>query len=259
MWKKHWFLCQGPVLGASCRRKMLTCDLRGMLKSGSMEGPSSLIAHQPSGDVGCISCSQEFPSRSQGPQCARPLRQHIGGAEARGSEAPPEVVELIWWSWYGYGGSSSRHKWICLRLERRLTVHSGFPSRIPAPLGLDAMVQTSPGESLSCSTTSHCPTMARQSMVPRYNIPSRRASSGAPCQEEPSVPSRELNISPPTRTLETVGLASEGAIRPLYQELLSKRFVVQQVGPHRTHSSDFILWTWTLPQLPKCSRPSAAH
>ncbi len=54
----------------------------------------------------------------------------------------------------------------------------------------------SPGESLSCSTTSHCPTMARQSMVPRYNIPSRRASSGAPCQEEPSVPSRELNISP---------------------------------------------------------------
>ncbi len=26
-----------------------------------------------------ISCSQEFPSRSQGPPCACPLRQHIGG------------------------------------------------------------------------------------------------------------------------------------------------------------------------------------
>ncbi len=37
------------------------------------------MAHQPSGDVGCISCSQEFPSRSQGPPCACPLRQHIGG------------------------------------------------------------------------------------------------------------------------------------------------------------------------------------
>ncbi len=32
--------------------------------------------------------------------------------------------------------------------------------------------------------------------------------------------------------------------RPIYQELLSKRFVIWQVGPHRTHSSDFILWIW---------------
>ncbi len=46
---------------------------------------------------------------------------------------------------------------------------------------------------------------------------------------------------------------------PWYQELLSKRFVMWQAGPHRTHSSDFILWTWTLPQVPKCSRPSAAR
>ncbi len=56
-----------------------------------------------------------------------------------------------------------------------------------------------------------CPAVAGQSMVPRYNIPSRRASSGAPCQEEPSVPSGGLESSPPTRTVETVGLASEGA------------------------------------------------
>ncbi len=46
--------------------------------------------------------------------------------------------------------------------------------------------------------------------------------------------------------------------RPWYQELLSKRFVMRKAGPHRTHSSDFILWTWTLPQVPKYSRPSAA-
>ncbi len=47
--------------------------------------------------------------------------------------------------------------------------------------------------------------------------------------------------------------------RPWYQELLSKRFVMWQAGPHRTLSSDFILWTWTLPQVPRCSRPSAAR
>ncbi len=34
---------------------------------------------------------------------------------------------------------------------------------------------------------------------------------------------------------------------------------MRQTCPHRTYSSDFILWTWTLPQVPKCSRPSAAH
>ncbi len=34
---------------------------------------------------------------------------------------------------------------------------------------------------------------------------------GAPRQEGPSVPSRGLEISPPTRNVETVGLASEGA------------------------------------------------
>ncbi len=68
-------------------------------------------------------------------------------------------------------------------------------------------------------TTSHCPT--GQSMVPRYNIPSQRASSGAPLQEGPSVPSRGLDISPPTRTVETVGLASEGA-QLIYSGLLTQ-------------------------------------
>ncbi len=47
-------------------------------------------------------------------------------------------------------------------------------------------------------------------------------------------------------------------LRPLYQELPSKRFVMRHVGSHRTHSSDFILWTWTLPQVPWCSHSSAA-
>ncbi len=62
-----------------CLSHRLGSDPRGTLESRSVEGPASLMAHQPSGDVGCISCSQEFPSRSQAPPCACPLRQHIGG------------------------------------------------------------------------------------------------------------------------------------------------------------------------------------
>ncbi len=77
----------------------------------------------------------------------------------------------------------------------------------------DRSAPGSPGESSPGpgSTTSHCPVVVWQTMVPRFNIPSRRASSGAPRQEGPSVPSRGLDISPPTRTVETVVLASEGA------------------------------------------------
>ncbi len=43
-----------------CLSHGLGSDLRGTLKSGSVEGPSSLMAHQPSGDVGCISCLMNF-------------------------------------------------------------------------------------------------------------------------------------------------------------------------------------------------------
>ncbi len=74
----------------------------------------------------------------------------------------------------------------------------------------DRSAPGSPGESLPGlgSTTSHCPAVAGQSMAPIFNIPSRRASSGDPRHEGPSVPSKGLNISPSTRTVETVGLAS---------------------------------------------------
>ncbi len=38
--------------------------------------------------------------------------------------------------------------------------------------------------------------------------------------------------------------------RPWYQELLSKKFVMRQAGPHRTHSSDFILGPGLYPRFP---------
>ncbi len=123
----------------------------------------------------------------------------------------------------------ARHKWICLHLERRLTVHSGSPSRIQLLSDWTRRCRFGRGfvcmhfPRLFCSRESwrefagtgfyyfHCPAVAGQSMVPRYNIPSRRASSGAPRQEGPSVPSGGLEISLPTRTVEIVSLASEGA------------------------------------------------
>ncbi len=71
-------------------------------------------------------------------------------------------------------------------------------------------------------------------MVPRYKIPSRQAFSGAPRQEGPSVPSRRLDISPPTRTVETVGLASEGA--QLIDSGLSTE-VVETILPFRAPST----------------------
>ncbi len=86
------------------------------------------------------------------------------------------------------------------------TGHDGADVAEASPPGSPGESSPGPG-----SITSHCSAVAGQSMVPRHNIPSQRASSGAPRQEGPFVPSRGLEISPPTRTVETVGLASEGS------------------------------------------------
>ncbi len=137
-----------PVTGTymSCCRKMLTTDASLAGWGAILEGRSSqgmwkhnhLSWHINRTDVGCISYSQEFPSISQGPPCARLLRQHIGG--------------LL------------------------------------------------------------------------HNLP---------------------GVWRP--------------LRPLYQELFSKRFVMRQAGPHCTHSSDFIICTWTLPVTNQSSMAPSDH
>ncbi len=226
-----------------CLSHGLGSNPRGMLKSASVKEPSSVMAHQLSEDVVCIFCSQEFPGRSQGPQCARLLRQHIGGllhkspwaftvtstlqtgmpnspvvprevavspsslhpggpqyrsrhpvktgAEARGMEAPPrgggadmEGVRP------GTSGSVCVSKDISL--STLLFPHASSSSRTGRD-GTDVAEASSvcftpdrsaPGSTGESSlgpgsTTSHCSSVAEQSMVPRYNIPPRRASSGA--------------------------------------------------------------------------------
>ncbi len=242
-----------------CLSHGLGSDPRSTIKSGSVEGPSSLMAHQPSGDIGCISCSQEFPSRSQGPPCARPLRQHIGGllhkspggftvmstlqtgmpnspvvlrevavsssiihpgvhnvgadilfetvAEAQGTEGPPRGGEA---DMEGVRPGTSGS--VCVSRDVSLSTlvfpHASSSSRTGHNVVADVAEASSecffpdhsaPGSTGKSSpgpgsTTSHCPEVA-----------------GAPHQEGPSVPSRGLNNSPPTRTVEIVGLVSEGA------------------------------------------------
>ncbi len=116
------------------------------------------------------------------------------GAEARGMEAPPrgggadmEGVQP------GTSGS------VCVSRDVSLSTlvlpHTSSSSRTGCDsadvaevssvcFSPDRSAPRSPGESLPGpgSTTSHCPMVAGQSMVPRFNIPSLWASSGAPCQ-----------------------------------------------------------------------------
>ncbi len=239
-----------------CFSHGLGSDLRGTLKSRSVEGPSSLMLHQPSGDVGYVSCSQEFPSRSQGPPGACLLRQHIGGllhkspggfavtstlqtgvpnppvvprkvvvsasnlhpwgpqyrsrrpvetgAGALEWRLHPEVVELIWKK-FGQAQVDLFSRTGCddTDMAEASSVRISPDRSAPGSTG-----ESSPGPG---PTTSYCPAVAGQSMVPKSILPSRRASSGAPRQEGPSVPSGGLDISLPSRTMETVGFASEGA------------------------------------------------
>ncbi len=137
----------------------------------------------------------------------------------------PEVVELIWRE---FGQAQVDRKEICISRDVSLstlvlphasssswTGHNGTDVAEASSVYFspDRSAPGSTGESSKRpgSTTSHCPAVAGQSVVPIFNIPPQRASSGASRQEGPSVPSRGLDISPPSRTVETVGLASEGA------------------------------------------------
>ncbi len=133
-----------------------------------------------------------------------------------------EGVELIWKE---FGQVQVDLFVSCVSLSTLVLPHSSSSSRTGCddtdmaeasslyafPPDCSAPGSTGEGSPGPGPTTSFCPMVAGQSMVPRSIIPSRRASSGATRQEGPSVPSGGLDISPPSRTMETVGLASEGA------------------------------------------------
>ncbi len=87
-----------------CLPHGLGSDLRGTLESMSVEGPSSLMAHQPSGDVGCISCSQEFQKQISGATMCLSAQNtsvvfyinHLGGLRSR--PLCKLVCQILLWS-----------------------------------------------------------------------------------------------------------------------------------------------------------------
>ncbi|KAI2662393.1 hypothetical protein H4Q32_001228 [Labeo rohita] len=88
MWKKPWFLNQGPTLGAPCRRVTLATDasLTGWggghewsPRPRSVDGSSSRLAHQLPRDAGRISSIEVLSTRPQRSPCAGSHRQHSGG------------------------------------------------------------------------------------------------------------------------------------------------------------------------------------
>ncbi len=263
MWKKPWFLSQGPVLGASCLRRMLTANASLTGWGAILEGHSSQGLWKDQHLSWYINLLEmlavflalkNFLTDLRGNTYVVSYINHQGGLQSR--PLCKLACQILLWSqrkllslraayipgthnigadilsrqglrpgeWRLQGTSV----YVCVSRDVSLStlvlLHASSSSRTGRD-GADAAEASSvwfspdhsapgsPGESSPGpgSTTSHCPAVAGQSMVPRYNIPSRRASSGAPCQEGPSVPSRGLDISPPTRTMETVGLASEGA------------------------------------------------
>ncbi len=178
MSKKPWFLSQGPMLGASCRHKMLTrsraisegrlsqglwkdhhlswrinrldmlavflalknflTDLRGhhVLVRSDNTSVVSYINHQgglrsrPLCKLACqiLLWSQRKLLSLRATCIPGPTIQEQTSCRDRGWGPGNGGSTPRWWSWCGR--SSARHKWICLRLERRLTAHSGSPSRI---------------------------------------------------------------------------------------------------------------------------------
>ncbi len=89
MWRRPWFLSQGPVLGAPCRRVASASDgcIPDRLRGGhewppcprSVEWSPSHVAHQLSGDAGRVSSTKTFSSGPKKSQCASTNRQHSCG------------------------------------------------------------------------------------------------------------------------------------------------------------------------------------
>ncbi|KAI2645589.1 Thromboxane-A synthase [Labeo rohita] len=87
MWKKPWFLSQGPVLGTPYRRVTLATDASHRLgyghewplRPGSVERSPSHLAHQLPGDAGRVLSVETLSPGPNRPPCVGSHRQHSGG------------------------------------------------------------------------------------------------------------------------------------------------------------------------------------
>ncbi len=192
MWKKPWFLSQGPMFWAPCCCVMLMTDasLTGWggghewpLRPGSVGRSPSHVAHQLPGDAGSISSIERLSPRPERPTYASTHRQYIGGLlhqPPRGSSLAPPVqagtadplvdpreIALLEGSFHPWvhqsgskhpvetgpearvmdvphrgGGADLEEMWDLFASRETSQCPLWFSLTHPAPLGLDAMVQT---------------------------------------------------------------------------------------------------------------------
>ncbi|KAI2653716.1 PTS system lactose-specific EIICB component [Labeo rohita] len=77
MWRKPWFLSQGPVLGAPCRHVTLATDASLTGWEAVMDGHPAR-GHKLPGDAGRVSSSETLSPRPERPPCVGLHRQHSG-------------------------------------------------------------------------------------------------------------------------------------------------------------------------------------
>ncbi|KAL0199702.1 hypothetical protein M9458_002889, partial [Cirrhinus mrigala] len=265
MWRRPWFLSQGPVLGAPCRRVTLATDASLTGWGAVMNGhPARGLwsGHQLTWHINCLEMLAVFQAlkhflpdlrdrhvlvrtdntsvvsyiNHQGGLRSRPLYKlahqilvwsrdkllslravyvpgHLNlGADILSRQGPrpgewmlhPEVVKQIW---RVFGPAQ-----VDLFATRENTQFH------PAPLGLDAMVQTWPRLRLSRESApgrgvppSSSPVLAGPSMVLGPDFSPRRLSLGDSRQERSPLTGRGFHSSPPAGAVEALGVASEGA------------------------------------------------
>ncbi|KAL0173474.1 hypothetical protein M9458_029442, partial [Cirrhinus mrigala] len=265
MWRRPWFLSQGPVLGAPCRRVTLATDASLTGWGAVMNGnPARGLwsGHQLTWHINCLEMLAVFQAlkhflpdlrdrhvlvrtdntsvvsyiNHQGGLRSRPLYKlahqilvwsqdkllslravyvpgHLNlGADILSRQGPrpgewmlhPEVVKQIW---RVFGPAQ-----VDLFATRENTQFH------PAPLGLDAMVQTWPRLRLSRESapgrglpSSSSPVLAGPSMVLGPDFSPRRLSLGDSRQERSPLTGRGFHSPPPAGAVEALGVASEGA------------------------------------------------
>ncbi len=195
-----------------CLPHGLGSDLGGTLESRSVEGPSSLMAHQPPGYVGCISCSQEFPNRSQGPPCACPLRQHIGGLlhKSPGRFAVTSTLQT------GVPNPPVVPKEVVVSVSN---LHPGGPqyrSRHPVETGAEARGMEAPPRGGGADVegvrpgTSGSVCVSRDVSLPTLVLPHASSSSRTGCDDTDVAEASSVRISPDRSAPGSTGESSPG-------------------------------------------------
>ncbi|KAL0155904.1 hypothetical protein M9458_050167, partial [Cirrhinus mrigala] len=221
MWRKPWFLSQGPVLGVPCRCITLATDdgrpAQGLWHINCLEmlavfralkyflpdlrDRHVLVCTDNTAVVYYINHQEGLPSR---PVYKLAHQILIQGPRPRDWMLHPEVVKQIW---RVFGPA-----------QVDLFASRENAQSHPAPLGLDAIVQmwqrlrfsgeSAPGRGQSSLGS---PVLARLSVVLGPDFSPQRLSMGDSHQEGSPLTGGGHHPSPPPGAVEAVGVAPEGA------------------------------------------------